>query len=70
MPETIPLADLPAALAGKGYAQPTYWQCYRAAVDLRIPASRIGRMRVVKSADLERIAESMSLSRADARAAA
>lgn len=71
MPEaTIPLADLPAALAAKGYETPTYKSCYNAAIHARIPAARNGRTRVVRAADLDVIAEAMSLPRADARAAA
>ena len=67
----IPLTSVPEALASKGYEPPSYWKVYRAAIDARIPVVRNDRgRRGVLHGDLDKIAQVLSLTRADARAAA
>lgn len=66
-----PLATLPRALADAGYNPPSYPKVHRAAAGVVIPAERseTGRWSY-DPADLDKIAQALSLTRADARAAA
>ena len=65
------LPTLPRELAAAGYNAPSYQQVHRAAVGAVIPAERseTGRWSYAL-ADLDKIAQALSLTRANPRAAA